>query len=84
MLQTAAKIELPDPRAYSRHGMITVTGSVNAVIQARALLVVSTKIMATFPLYRIAFRSGAKNHLSDTEWNVQLSEAERNNISPLR
>ena len=41
MEQTAAKIELPDPRVSSRHGIITVTGSVHSVIQARAMLVVS-------------------------------------------
>ena len=41
MEQTAAKIEIPDPRMNSRNGMITITGSIPAVIQARALLVVS-------------------------------------------
>ena len=41
MEQTAAKIELPDPRVSSRNGMITVTGSIHAVIQARARLLVS-------------------------------------------
>jgi hypothetical protein len=38
---------------------------------------------ATFTPYRMAFRRGAKKHLSDTE-PVQHSEAERSNISPLQ
>jgi hypothetical protein len=37
---------------------------------------------AAFTQYRIAFRSGAKKHLSDAECTT--SEAERNNISPLK
>lgn len=45
MQQTNTKIELPDPRSStSRNGVITVTGSILAVIQARSLLVVSMKL----------------------------------------
>ena len=40
-----------------------------------------TTTEAMFPLYRIAFHSGGKSTYPIR--NVQLSEAERNNISPL-
>ena len=43
--QTAAKIELSDTLSSSRPGLITVTGAIHSVIQARALLVVSSKMI---------------------------------------
>ncbi|CAB3994274.1 bicaudal C 1, partial, partial [Paramuricea clavata] len=69
MLQTAAKIELPDPRAYSRHGMITVTGSVNAVIQARALLVNCLPLLLMFDL-----KEEEARHLQDQPEKVKQIE----------
>ena len=39
--RTGAKIEFPDPSVSSRKGTVNINGSLNAVILARGLLVVS-------------------------------------------
>jgi hypothetical protein len=49
---------------------------------SQCFIFVSSAAITTFPLYRIAFRGGAKSIYPIR--NVQLSEAERNNISPLQ
>jgi hypothetical protein len=75
-LKTASKF------AYAWHSTVTPHSIIRMSFRTRQFRLVHSPIMATFRQYRRAIRSGAKSTYSIR--NVQFSEADRNNISPLQ